>query len=227
MRICFLGRAAACPTPEAQVQPGAASRARKRMGAIHAAGKPPTGGMMVYRVERAKHDRRMVDVGAPVGVNRRRLPDRRTGERMESSSRSSMLAGFRGKLGGSRHAVSGVILTSTEEAAAWAEQHGGEKALIDAIEIGTFGGDRQSNAYARLWLLQQEDARRNSSAQEERDLLRREVAAAENCAASARKSSDAAMAALQAARQAARQAQRLAFGAMAVALLAAAMVLVK
>lgn len=126
-------------------------------------------------------------------------------------------------MAGNQGAFSCPTLQSTEEAAKWAERNGGEKALIDAMESGTFGGDRQSNAYARLWLLQQEEARRHASVQEERALLKREVAAAESCAASARKSADAAMAALQAA----KQSQRWAFGALAAALLAMSVALIK
>ena len=116
-----------------------------------------------------------------------------------------------------------MMIKSTEDAAVWAEQHGGERALKDAIESGTFGHDRQANAYAKLWLLQQEDARRNSVYLEERQLREREVMASEAAAESARKAAVAAAEAMEMA----KKSQRWALLAVLVALLALAAAIIK
>ncbi len=180
---------------------------------------------MVQLVERARHDRRMLEEEPRGGMTheRRQTPERRSRKAHKSFLRTMRVDFLREKIRRNPLTDATPGLQSVEDAAAWAAQNGGEKALLDGIEHGAFGGDLQSNAYARLWLLQQEDARRNSSAREERELLRQELVAAESCAASARQSAESAVAALQAA----RTAQRWAYGAMAVALLAVVLLLVK
>lgn len=71
---------------------------------------------------------------------------------------------------------------SIEDAAAWAEQNGGEEGLRVALADGRFGNNLHTIAFATVWLQQQEEQRAQSKQIAALDATLRSAEAAEKAA---------------------------------------------